>query len=100
MVVKRREVRMMRKQKPGEPVAYTMTKTKTKIELEKVVKLSSSEELSSLQFCRFNELKHASVIPAKRTVKRMMFDDFVQFIAHVLSPRNKPSSFKIYPHNP
>ena len=100
MVVKRREVRMMRKQKPGEPVAYTITKTKTKIELEKVVKLSSSEELSSLQFCRFNELKHASVIPAKRTVKRMMFDDFVQFIAHVLSPRNKPSSFKIYPHNP
>ena len=109
--MKRREVRMMRKQKPGEPVAYTitMTKTKTKIELEKVVKLSSSEELSSLQFCRFNELKHASVIPAKRrTVKRMMFDDFVQFIAHVLSPRNKPnsSSFKkietktIYPHNP
>ena len=91
---------MMRKQKPGEPVAYTMTKTKTKIELEKVVKLSSSEELSSLQFCRFNELKHASVIPAKRTVKRMMFDDFVQFVAHVLSPRNKPSSFKIYPHNP
>nr|POF11057.1 hypothetical protein CFP56_13573 [Quercus suber] len=101
MVVKRREVRMMRKQKPGEPVPYTMTKTKTKIELEKVEKLSSSEELSSLQFCRFNELKHASVIPAKRrTVKRMMFDDFVQFIAHVLSPRNKPSSFKIYPHNP
>ena len=98
--MKRREVRMMRKQKPGEPVAYTMTKTKTKIELEKVVKLSSSEELSSLQFCRFNELKHASVIPAKRTVKRMMFDDFVQFIAHVLSPRNKPSSFKIYSHNP
>ena len=96
----------MRKQNPGESAVYT----KTKIELEKVVKLSSSsEELTApLQF-RLNKLKHASVIPAKRrTVKRMMFDDFVQFIAQVLSPRNKPnsSSFKkietktIYPHNP
>ena len=82
---------MMRKQNP----------------VESVVKLSPSEEPASVQF-RFNKPKHASVFPAKRrSVKRMMFDDFVQFIANALCPRNEPNciSFKktntktVYPHN-
>ncbi|KAK4602561.1 hypothetical protein RGQ29_011553 [Quercus rubra] len=66
---------MMRKQNP----------------VESVVKLSPSEEPASVQFM-FNKPKHASVFPAKRrSVKRMMFDDFVQFIANALCPRNEPN---------
>ena len=97
---------MMRKQNPGDQsVLYTKMDEPEKV---KVVKLSPSEEHASFQF-RFNKPKHAiaSVIPAKRrSVKRMMFDDFVQFIANALCPRNEPngSSFKktstktVYPH--
>jgi hypothetical protein len=57
-------------------------------------KLNPSEELALIeaepvQF-RFNKPKHGSVIPAKRrSVKRMMFDQFVQSVAHLFSPRNK-----------
>lgn len=93
---------MMRKQNPGDQsVGYTKID-----EPEKVVKLSPSEELASVQF-RINKPEHTSVIPAKRrSVKRMMFDDFLQFIANALCHRNEPnrSSFKntrtVYPHNP
>ena len=97
---------MMRKQNPGDQsVVFTKMDEPEKV---KVVKLSPSEELASSQF-RFNKPKHAvaSVIPAKRrSVKWMMFDDFVQFIANALCPRNEPngSSFKktktktVYPH--
>ena len=89
---------MMRKQNPGESVVMKLSPT--------------SEELASVQFSfSFNKPKHASVIPGKRrSVKRMIFDDFVQFIAHVVRPRNEAngSSFKktksktvrVYPHNP
>ena len=90
----------MRKQNPGESVVMKLSPT--------------SEELASVQFSfsfSFNKTKHASVIPGKRrSVKRMIFDDFVQFIAHVVRPRNEAngSSFKktksktvrVYPHNP
>lgn len=93
---------MMRKQNPGDQsVGYTKID-----EPEKVVKLSPSEELASVQF-RINKPEHTSVIPAnRRSVKRMMFDDFLQFIANALCHRNEPnrSSFKntrtVYPHNP
>ena len=77
----------------------------SKIEPEKmVVKLSSIEELAPVgtepvgPVPWFNKAKHVSVIPAKRrSVKQMMFDQFVQFIAHVLCTRKKTNT--IYPHN-
>lgn len=71
---------MMRKQNPG----------------ESALKLSPSEEPASVQ-SRFNKPSHAIVFPAKRkSVKRLMFDDFVQFIANAFCPRNEPNciSFK------
>lgn len=88
----------MRKQNQGESVVMKLSPT--------------SEELASVQFSfSFNKTKHASVIPGKRrSVKRMMFDDFVQFIAHVVRPRNeangspfkktKTKTVRVYPHNP
>uniref|UniRef100_A0A2N9HG44 Uncharacterized protein n=1 Tax=Fagus sylvatica TaxID=28930 RepID=A0A2N9HG44_FAGSY len=80
------EPKMVMKLNPGGVVVYT------KIEPEKMV-------VRTEQVPWFNKAKHESVIPTKRrTVKRMMFNQFVQFIAHVLCSRNKTNT--IYPHNP
>ena len=81
----------MRKQNPdGVVVVYT--------KIEPAEKVNSSEELAPVraevpvQF-RFNKPKHESVIPAKRrSVKRMMFDEFVQSIVHLFRPRNKANT--------
>ena len=75
----------MMKLNPGGVVVYT------KIEPEKMV-------VRTEQVPWFNKAKHGSLIPAKRrSVKQMMFDQFVQFIAHVLYTRKKTNT--IYPHN-
>jgi hypothetical protein len=77
----------MRKQNPaGAAVVVVVYYTKMETE-KKVVKLSPNEELPSRVW---PEPKHGSVIPAKRrSVKRMMFDQIVQFIAYVLCPKTK-----------
>ncbi|GMY36363.1 hypothetical protein FCV25MIE_31605 [Fagus crenata] len=80
----------MRKQNPAS-AAMVVVVYYTKMEPEnKVVKLSPIEELPRQVWA---EPKQGSVFPAKRRlVKRMMFDQFVQFIAHVLCPRNKANN--------
>uniref|UniRef100_A0A2N9H7Z1 Uncharacterized protein n=1 Tax=Fagus sylvatica TaxID=28930 RepID=A0A2N9H7Z1_FAGSY len=58
-----------------------------------VVKLSPNEELPSGVRPRFNKPKHGGVIPAKRrSVKRMMFNQFVQSIAHLFRARSQANS--------
>ncbi len=82
----------MRKQNPAGAAVVVVYYTKMEPE-NKVVKLSPNEELPSRVWPK---PKHGSVIPAKRrSVKRMMFDQIVQFIAHVLCPRNKANSSSI-----
>ncbi len=88
------EPKMVMKLNPSGVVVYT------KIEPEKkMVKLSPSQELAPVIW--FNKAKHGSVIPAKRrSVKRMMFDQFVQSIAHLFCSHNKansPFNMTIYP---
>ena len=95
------ESKMVMKLNPDGVVFYT------KIEPEpekKVMKLGPIEELAPVVGTErpvipwLNKAKHGSVIPAKRrSVKQMMFDQFVQFIAHVLCPGKKNNT--IYPHN-
>ena len=97
------ESKMVMKLNPDGVVFYTKIEPEPEPE-KKVMKLGPIEELAPVVGTErpvipwLNKAKHGSVIPAKRrSVKQMMFDQFVQFIAHVLCPGKKNNT--IYPHN-